>query len=64
MLVVVCVDETDVLIVLQVAKTFLLPHIPAEGEKLRTAIEGPIFNNIEKIAAEHIRQLIVVGLRR
>lgn len=42
-----------------VAKTFLLPHIAAEGEKLRTAIEGPIFNNIEKIAAEHIRQLIV-----
>ncbi|KAK2175509.1 hypothetical protein NP493_727g01071 [Ridgeia piscesae] len=42
-----------------VAKTFLLPHISAEGEKLRTAIEGPIFNNIEKIAAEHIRQLIV-----
>ena len=46
---------------LQVAKTFLLPQIAAEGEKLRNAIEGPIFNNIEKIAAEHIRQLIVVS---
>ena len=48
---------------LQVAKTFLLPHIASEGEKLRSAIEGPVFNNIEKIAAEHIRQLIVVGGR-
>lgn len=45
----------------QVIKAFIIPRIKVEGERLRACFEGPILSNIDKIAAEHIKQLILVG---
>ncbi|ESO95221.1 hypothetical protein LOTGIDRAFT_175212 [Lottia gigantea] len=42
----------------EVIKTFLLPNLKLLGERLKTAIEGPIINNVDKIASDHIKKLL------
>ena len=44
----------------QTTKTFVLPYIKAEGERLQYALEGPLVNNVDKIAAEHVKSQILV----
>lgn len=41
----------------------MLPNIRAVGERIRLSLEGQILNNIDKIAADHIKKLIVVSPR-
>ena len=44
----------------QVIKAFVLPIIKAEAERVQFAAEGPMLNNIDRIAADHIKQALVV----
>ncbi|GAB6024217.1 Transcription initiation factor TFIID subunit 6 [Chamberlinius hualienensis] len=43
----------------EVIKAFILPRIKTEGEKIRSCIETSVANNIDKIAAEHVKQLLI-----
>jgi hypothetical protein len=47
----------------QVVKTFVVPYIKAEGERLQYALEGPLVNNVDKLAAERVKQSMLVGLQ-
>ncbi|KAK7499297.1 hypothetical protein BaRGS_00009557 [Batillaria attramentaria] len=40
----------------EVIKTCILPYLRGLGERMRQAIEGPIVNNVDKIASEHIKK--------
>uniref|UniRef100_T1J711 TAF6 C-terminal HEAT repeat domain-containing protein n=1 Tax=Strigamia maritima TaxID=126957 RepID=T1J711_STRMM len=42
----------------EVIKSFVLPRIKPEGERIRQCVETPVLSNIDKIAAEHIKQLL------
>ncbi|XP_050408813.1 transcription initiation factor TFIID subunit 6 [Patella vulgata] len=42
----------------EVIKTFLVPNLKLLGERMRAAIEGPIINNVDKIASDHIKKLL------
>lgn len=44
-------------------KTFVVPYIKAEGERLQYALEGPLVNNVDKLAAERVKQSMLVGLQ-
>lgn len=46
---------------MQVVKTFVVPYIKAEGERLQYALEGPLVNNVDKLAAERVKQSMLVG---
>ncbi|XP_014669571.1 PREDICTED: transcription initiation factor TFIID subunit 6-like [Priapulus caudatus] len=47
----------------EVVKTLLFPRVRFIGERVRACLEGPVLSNIDRIAAEHVKQLImkVVG---
>jgi len=42
----------------EVVKAFLLPRLRQEGDRIQQAIEGNV-SNVDKIAAEHIKNLLV-----
>ncbi|XP_041348183.1 transcription initiation factor TFIID subunit 6-like [Gigantopelta aegis] len=42
----------------EVIKMFMLPNIKSLGDRLRLALEGPIQNSADKIAAEQIKKLL------
>ncbi|XP_064638740.1 transcription initiation factor TFIID subunit 6-like [Lineus longissimus] len=43
----------------EVMKTFILPYIKHEGERIKLVMDSPVLNNADKIASEHVRQLLV-----
>lgn len=43
----------------EVIKAFIIPRIKTEGERIRACLEGPVLSNVDKIAAEHIKQLLL-----
>ncbi|XP_078613036.1 transcription initiation factor TFIID subunit 6-like isoform X1 [Branchiostoma floridae x Branchiostoma japonicum] len=42
-----------------VVKSLLIPKLKEEGEKVKTLMEGPVHNSVDKTAAEHIRALLL-----
>lgn len=46
----------------QVIKTLILPRLQVEGERVRSILEGPVVSNIDKIGADHVQTLLLVGL--
>ena len=42
-------------------QTFVVPYVKAEGERLQYALEGPMVNNVDKIAADHVKQALLVS---
>jgi transcription initiation factor TFIID subunit 6 len=44
----------------QVIKAFLLPYVKAEGERLQYIFEGVLINNADRIAADHVKQTLLV----
>jgi transcription initiation factor TFIID subunit 6 len=46
----------------EVVKVFVLPRVKQVAERIETSIEGPVLSNIDKIAAGHIKHLLVVSL--
>ncbi|XP_069687413.1 transcription initiation factor TFIID subunit 6 isoform X1 [Periplaneta americana] len=43
----------------EVVKVFILPRVKQVAERIEAAIEGPVLSNIDKIAAGHIKHLLV-----
>ncbi|KAI8514287.1 Transcription initiation factor TFIID subunit 6 [Branchiostoma belcheri] len=43
----------------KVVKSLLIPKLKEEGEKVKTLMEGPVHNSVDKTAAEHIRALLL-----
>jgi transcription initiation factor TFIID subunit 6 len=46
----------------EVVKVFVLPRVKQVAERIESSIEGPVLSNIDKIAAGHIKHLLVVSL--
>nr|XP_006825877.1 PREDICTED: transcription initiation factor TFIID subunit 6-like [Saccoglossus kowalevskii] len=46
----------------EVIKSQVLPRIKFLGERIKTATEGPVLSNVDKIAAEHLKSLILVSM--
>jgi transcription initiation factor TFIID subunit 6 len=46
----------------EVVKVFILPRVKQVASRIEHAVEGPVLNNIDKIAAGHIKHLIVVSV--
>ncbi len=46
----------------EVVRTFVNPRVKGIGERLRQCLEGPMTSSIDKSAAEHIKQLILVSI--
>lgn len=44
----------------EVTKAFVLPRVKAIGDRIRISLDGPFLSHVDKIAAEHMKQLIVV----
>ena len=44
-------------------KTLVVPYVGAEAERLRTVLEGPLVNNVDRIAAEHVKTTVIVSRR-
>jgi transcription initiation factor TFIID subunit 6 len=44
----------------EVIKAFFIPKIRAIGERIEPYLDGPGLGNADRIAATHIKQLIVV----
>ncbi|XP_017596808.1 PREDICTED: transcription initiation factor TFIID subunit 6, partial [Corvus brachyrhynchos] len=42
-----------------VIKTLILPRLPAEGERVRNILEGPVVSNIDRIGADHVQTLLL-----
>lgn len=40
---------------------FILPRVKQVADRIENAIEGPVLSNIDKIAAGHIKHLLVVS---
>jgi len=45
----------------EVVKVFILPRVKQVAERIESSIEGPVLSNIDKIAAGHIKHLLVVS---
>ncbi|XP_064557692.1 transcription initiation factor TFIID subunit 6, partial [Zonotrichia leucophrys gambelii] len=43
----------------QVIKTLILPRLPAEGERVRNILEGPVVSTIDRIGADHVQSLLL-----
>jgi len=43
----------------EVIKVFLLPVVRSEADRLQTVLEGPLGNNTDRIAAEHVKQALL-----
>ena len=50
--------------VFQVVKTFLIPFIKSEGERLQHAVEGPLTSDMDKIFVDHIKTALLVSAIR
>ncbi|XP_061431160.1 transcription initiation factor TFIID subunit 6-like isoform X1 [Lethenteron reissneri] len=42
-----------------VIKTLVIPRLPAEGDRIRQVLEGPVISNIDKIGAQHVQTLLL-----
>ena len=38
----------------------MLPHLKALGDRVQGALEGPVINNADKIAADNIKKIVGV----
>jgi len=45
-----------------VVKVLLLPVLRAEADRLQSVLEGPLGNNTDRIAADHVRVALLVCL--
>ncbi len=43
----------------EVIKTIVMPKLQVLGERIRVAVEGPVVTNVDKIASEHLKQMIL-----
>jgi transcription initiation factor TFIID subunit 6 len=43
----------------EVVKVFLLPVVKSEAERLQTVLEGPLGNNTDRIAADHVKHALL-----
>ncbi|KAJ9576652.1 hypothetical protein L9F63_025450, partial [Diploptera punctata] len=43
----------------EVIKVFILPRVKHVADRIENAMEGPVLSNIDKIAAGHIKHLLV-----
>jgi hypothetical protein len=43
-----------------VVKTFILPVVKSESDRLFAVIDGPLANNADRIAAEHTKAALLV----
>jgi len=50
------------LCVVQVVKVFILPVLRAEADRLQSVLEGPLGNNTDRIAADHVRAALLVSI--
>jgi transcription initiation factor TFIID subunit 6 len=46
----------------EVVKVFILPRVKQVADRIENATEGPVLSNIDKIAAGHIKHLLVVSV--
>ena len=44
----------------KVVKVFILPVLRAEADRLETVLEGPLGNNTDRIAADHVKLAVLV----
>jgi len=40
----------------------ILPMLWSEGDRLQTVLEGPLGNNTDRIAADHVKSALLVSL--
>jgi len=45
-----------------VVKAFILPVVRAEADRLQTVLEGPLGNNTDRIAADHVKTALLVSV--
>ena len=43
-------------------KAFILPVVRAEADRLQSVLEGPLGNNTDRIAADHVKSALQVGI--
>jgi len=41
---------------------FILPVLRAEADRLQSVLEGPLGNNTDRIAADHVRAALLVSI--
>jgi len=46
----------------QVVKAFILPVVRAEADRLQSVLEGPLGNNTDRIAADHVKSALLVSI--
>lgn len=49
-----------VYVCVKVVKAFILPVLRAEADRLQAVLEGPLGNNTDRIAADHVKNLLLV----
>jgi len=47
----------------KVVKAMILPVLRAEADRLQTVLEGPLGNNTDRIAADHVKLALLVCYR-
>ena len=47
----------------QVVKVMVLPVLRAEADRLQSVLEGPLGNNTDRIAADHVKLALLVSKR-
>jgi len=47
---------------MKVVKVFILPVVRAEADRLQSVVEGPLGNNTDRIAADHVKLALMVCL--
>jgi len=45
---------------MKVVKAFILPVLRAEADRLQSVLEGPLGNNTDRIAADHVKLALLV----
>ena len=45
----------------QVINSFVIPNIKMIGERVKQALEGPVMNNADRIAADNIKKIAAVS---
>jgi len=55
------VDDNRVFVCcVKVVKALILPVLRAEADRLQTVLEGPLGNNTDRIAADHVKVALLV----
>jgi len=57
---VVCLTLYSWCVCVKVVKAMILPVLRAEADRLQTVLEGPLGNNTDRIAADHVKIALLV----